>query len=126
MMIKLIVDRDVPEISRIWEQHHANDFSLPSRKNVVIEAKVVEGDKLIAYGMVRKVAEPIFVLDLDARQREKTKALELLMIEAYRGCEAHKLTRLFSFIRDPNFADLVVKRFGFERADLGEFLIKEL
>lgn len=126
MKLELVKDTDVTEISNIWEKHHCRSFSLPHRKNLITEAKAVKNGKIIGYGQVRVIAEPILVLDLDARQRDKARALELLMIEAHRGTRAAKLDRMFAFIRDANFADLIESRYGFERADLGEFLIKEL
>jgi hypothetical protein len=124
--LSLVTDSDVESIGKVWESHHSHSFELPSRKRLIVEAKVVNGDRLIAYGQVRLVAEPIFVLDLDARPREKIEALKLLMSEAYRGIERFGLRRAHAFIRDPYFADLIVRHFGWERGDLGELLIKEL
>lgn len=119
-------NQDVPEISKIWEEHHRYSFALPSRKGVVVEANAVEHGKIVGYGQVRLIAEPILVLDLNASRRQKIRALELLMNEAFRGVDRTGLKKLFAFTRDPEFADLIVKHFGYQRADLGEFLIREL
>ena len=124
--IKIVNDDDVKAISEIWERHHSHSFSLPSRRNIIIEAKVEKDDRLIGYGQVRLVAEPILVLDLDARQRDKIEALRLLMLEAYRGTERFGLKRMHAFIRDPYFADLIVRHFDYQRCDLGELLVKEI
>ena len=121
-----MTEKDIKTISQIWEKHHSHSFELPSRKNLIIEAKVEKDDRLIAYGQVRRVAEPIFVLDLDTRARDKIEALKLLMAEAYRGVELEGLRRIHAFIRDPYFADLIVRHFGYERCDAGELLVKEL
>jgi len=119
-------NQDVTEITKIWEEYHKHSFSLPVRKGVIVEANAVERNRIIGYGQVRLVAEPILVLDLNASKRQKIRALELLMNEAFRGVSQAGLKRIFAFTRDPEFTDLVVKHFGYERADLGEFLIKEL
>jgi hypothetical protein len=126
MILTQTLASDVPEITKIWEAHHARSFSLPTRDGVIVEANAVEAGKIIAYGQVRHVAEPIFVLDLNATRRQKIKALELLMNEAFRGISKAGLKQIFAFARDPEFADLIVKHFGYQRADLGEFLIREL
>lgn len=126
MDIRHVKQADIAEITRIWEQHHAHSFALPHRRNLITEAVIEADGKLIAYGQVRHVAEPILVLDLNARQRDKREALIYLMHEAFRGTHNAGLDRLFAFTRDPDFADLIVKHFKYERADLGEFLIREL
>ncbi len=54
--IKIVNDDDVKAISEIWERHHSHSFSLPSRRNIIIEAKVEKDDRLIGYGQVRLVA----------------------------------------------------------------------
>lgn len=126
MKITSTSDADVKRITEIWDKHHSRGFSLPHRKNLIVEANIVDDGKIIAYGQVRHVAEPIIVLDLDATRRQKIRALEMLMLEAFRGTSRAGLDRLFAFTRDPDFADLIVKHFAYERADLGEFLIREL
>lgn len=125
MKIERVQDNDIIEISDIWERHHCRAFSLPHRKNLITEAKVTHEGKIIGYGQVRPIAEPILVMDLDARLRYRTLALQLLMQEAISGTRRVGLDRMFAFIRDPVFADLIEKRYCFNRADLGEFLIKE-
>lgn len=126
MKLSKVQTVDLIQIYKLWEDHHARSFSLPHRQNLITEAIAREDDRLIAYGQVRIVAEPILVLDLNARPREKAQALELLMNRAVEQTRLAGLDRLFSFIRDPDFADLIVKKYKFERADLGEFLIREL
>jgi hypothetical protein len=119
---------DVEAIDRIWRKHHSNDFSVPDRRNAVVDA-VVEDDngEVIAYGQVRLFAEAMFILDLDARARDKIEALKLLMLEAFRGTDSAGLRNLYAFISDPEFADLIEKHFGFERADkVGELLLREI
>ena len=125
MKIESLKPEDIPLISKIWETHHAHSFALPTRANVVTEVKAVDGDKIIGYGQLRLVAEPIMVLDLDATSRQKYEALRLFMLEAYRGAEQARIKHMFIFVRDPNFADVLTKHYAFSRADLGEFLVKE-
>lgn len=127
MNIVKVNEHDISAISDIWERCHSHSFELPSRRNLITEAKILnDKDKIIGYGQVRLVAEPIMILDLETRLRDRIKALQLLMTEAYRGVELVGLKRIHAFIRDPYFADLIVKHFGWTRGDLGELLVKEL
>jgi hypothetical protein len=126
MHLEHVCDKDIPDISSIWRRHHSHAFPLPHRTNLITEAKAVIDGRIIGYGQVRPIAEPILVLDLDARLRDRVEALHLLMVEAHRGVRSVGLDRMFAFIRDPIFADLIEKRYGFDRSDIGEMLIKEL
>lgn len=119
---------DIDAIDQIWRKHHSNDFSVPDRRNAIIDA-VVENDngEVIAYGQVKMFAEAMFILDKDAPARDKVMALRLLMLEAFRGTDSANLRNLYAFISDPEFADLVAKHFGFERVqNPGELLLREM
>lgn len=121
-------DSDVLEIDRIWQAHHSDDFSVPDRRNAVIDA-VVEGEngEVIAYGQVKLFAEAIFILDKSASPKDKARALKLLMSEAFRGTYSAGIRDLYAFIQDPDFERLIEKHFDFEvLARPGTLLKREL
>lgn len=116
-MVKLRSFRreDISQIDEIWRKHHSDDFSVPDRRNAVIDAVVEgEGGKVIAYGQVKLFAEAILILDKDASPRDKYKALTLLMLEAFRGADSAGIRDLYAFIQDPDFENLIAKHFDFE------------
>ena|SRR5215510_7493805 len=119
---------DIPRIDEIWRKHHSNDFSVPNRQNSVIDAVVEDESRVvIAYGQVKLFGEAVFILDKDASLRYKIEALKLLMSEAIMGSEIAKLEDIYCFIRDPDFATLISKHFGFEIVDdPGELLLRRL
>jgi L-amino acid N-acyltransferase YncA len=118
---------DVPEISKIWETHHSEDFGLPNRRSAVIDAVIEDHGKIIAYGQVKLFAEAMLFLDKSASLRARVTALRLLMLEAFRGAEQAGIQEIYAFITDPNYALLLQKHFKFYQADKpGELLIKEL
>lgn len=128
MKIRPFRQDDVEVIDEIWRKHHANDFSVPNRNNLVIDA-VVEGSSgtVVAYGQVRLFAEAMFFLDKDASQRDKVQALRLLILEAIRGTNLAGLEDLYCFIKDPQFATLISKHFSFEIVDEpGELLLRKV
>lgn len=128
MKIRPFLPEDVEVIDAIWRKHHANDFSVPNRNNLVIDAVAEDASgTVVAYGQVRLFAEAMFFLDKDASQRDKVQALRLLILEAIRGADLAQLEDLYCFIKDPAFATLISKHFSFEIVDEpGELLLRKV
>jgi len=121
-------DSDIPRISAIWEKHHSTDHSLPDRQNSIVDA-VVEDDagNIVAYGQVKLFAEAMLFLDFDSSKLAQGEAIKLLMQEAFRGTREFRLKDIYAFIKDPAFADLIERHFGFQRtAYPGELLLRRL
>ena len=59
------------------------------------------------------------------QRRQKVDAVKLLMAEAFRGCDQAGIHQVYAFIKDPLFATLISKHFGFEIVDKGELLLRE-
>jgi hypothetical protein len=118
---------DIPEIDKIWTEHHSDDYSLPNRNSMIIDAVVEEDGKIIGYGQVRIFAEAMLFLDKDAPLRSRILALKKLMLEAFRGTQQAGIEEIYAFINDPDFSLLIQKHFHFSPADKpGELLIKRL
>lgn len=128
MNIRRFKRGDEEVIDEIWRKHHADDFSVPNRNNLVIDAVVEDSSgTIVAYGQVRLFAEAMFFLDKDASQRNKVEALKLLILEAIRGADLAGLEDLYCFIKDPQFATLISKHFSFEIVDEpGELLLRKV
>lgn len=117
---------DIGAISEIWEKHYSLESSLPDRRNSVIDAVVEDSDgKIIGYGQVKLFAEAMLFLDKDASPRDKVQALKLLMLEAFRGTQLAGIGQMYCFIKDPDFATLIERHFGFSIVDKGELLFRE-
>jgi N-acetylglutamate synthase-like GNAT family acetyltransferase len=125
MILRSFRDEDIPAIDKIWRDHHSSDFSVPDRRNKIVDAVVVENEKIIGYGQVKLFAEAMLILDLSASRRQKVDAIKLLMAEAFRGCDQAGIHQVYAFIKDPLFATLISKHFGFEIVDKGELLLRE-
>ena len=125
MILREFRDEDIPAIDKIWRDHHSSDFSVPDRRNRIVDAVVVEGEQVIGYGQVKVFAEAMLILDLDASRRQKIEAIKLLMLEAFRGCDQAGIHQVYAFIKDPDFATLISRHFGFEVVDKGELLLRE-
>jgi L-amino acid N-acyltransferase YncA len=118
---------DVPEISKIWDDYHADLYGLPNRRTSIVDAVVEHNSKIVGYGQVKLFAEGMMFLDKSASLRTRIGALKLLMREAFRGTEQAGLQEMYVFITDPNFALLMQKHYHFFQAyKPGELLVKEL
>lgn len=129
MSVKLrsFQNSDIEAINEIWERHYSKDSSLPNRNNAIVDAIVEDDGHIIAYGQVKLFAEAMFFLDKNAPKRVRVEALILLMTEALRGCNVTGIEDIYCFIKDPQFASLISKHFGFEVADEpGELLLRRL
>lgn len=125
MQLRGFRQTDIEPIDEIWRKHHSRDFSVPDRRNMIAEAVVEKEGKVIAYGQVKLFAEAMLILDKDASQRDKIEAIKLLMLEAFRGAQAHGQNQMYAFIKDPDFATLIARHFGFDIVDKGELLFRE-
>ena len=125
-MIKLrsLAESDIITLDKLWQEHWSNQ-SLPGLKNRVIDAVACDGERIIGYGQVKLFAEAQLFLDPTCRKRDRVQALKLLMAEAERGTNRAGLEDLYIFIKDPDFAVLIAKRYGFDRIiEPGELLLK--
>jgi len=125
MRLRAFQDADIPAIDKIWQEYHSSDFSVPDRENKIVDAVVVEDDRVIAYGQVKVFAETMLILDLSASRKQKIEAIKLLMLEAFRGADEAGIKQMYAFIKDPDFATLISRHFGFEVVDKGELLLRE-
>ena len=126
MRLRAFRDEDIPAIDRIWREHHSHDFSVPDRENMIVDAVIVNNDdEVVAYGQVKVFAEAMLILDLGSSQRDKITAIQLLMLEAFRGCDQAGIKQVYAFIKDPAFATLISRHFGFDVVDKGELLLRE-
>lgn len=127
-MIKLrsLTPSDIEPLDVLWREHWS-DTTLPNLKNRVIDAVAFDDttQRIIGYGQVKLFAEAQLFLDPTCRKRDRAKALKLLMVEAERGVRRADLEDLYVFIKDPDFAVLIAKRYGFHRVtEPGELLLK--
>ena len=124
MIIRTTARDDYGIVEELWRTYGSN-YELPNLSNTVTHAVVQNEDKIIAFGMVKLFAEAVLVLDHSESRRNKVNAIKLLMLEAFRGCDQHKLSQLHCFIKDEQFARLMMKHYSFNKV-LGEALVMDL
>src|SRR5258708_36055439 len=104
MKCRSITKEDLDEIYKLNEQQ---DFKLEDINNCIID-KIVEGKegKIIAYGIVKRLAEAIILVDMDSPKISRAKALRELMSYAFWGCKKEGIPQLHCFVKDREIAEL--------------------
>lgn len=127
MKLRPFKSGDELAVDKIWKAHH-QDFSVPNRDRMIAEVVAEDDDgNVVAYGQVKLFAEAIMLIDKDASPRNKVNALKELLLEAFRGTDQAGLQELYCFCKDPEFATLLAKHFGFEIVDYpGELLLRKV
>lgn len=124
--LRPLIETDILKLDELWRAHWQSS-SLPNRVNCIVDAVVDdrESGRIIGYGQVKLFAEAMLFLDPTTPKRARVKALKLLMAEAFRGAGRYGIEDMYAFIKDPDFALLIEKRYGFQRViEPGELLLK--
>lgn len=108
------VRSDSAKIKEVHEKFHEEDFPLPSYDNVLADAVADNGQGLIAYGMVKVLAELILISDKDKPLRDRMNALDMLVKAAVSQAKEIGLEQLYITVSDPRFSELLKKHFGFK------------
>ena len=100
---------DLPEIEDLAKGYENNP--LPSKFE---HAAVVEGDDIVAFGVVRSNLEAI--LYCTGTPKEKVEALKQLIRQARTDALCLGFNSLDVLAQDEAFAQVLIKHFGFRRA----------
>jgi hypothetical protein len=125
LTIRPIKREDVAGIDEVYRSGHDNVFSLPDLSNQITSAVVVKEGKIIAFGVVKVFSEAIAVLDLREAKVDRLQSMEMLMLEAVRGCVEAGITQLHVFAHDEGLAKILEKHYEFKPVK-GIALVKEL
>lgn len=127
MIVRPYLQSDLDHVNRIWEEHWSTEASIPRRSNSIVDRVVEDKGRIIAYGQVHHFAEAMSFPDMNCSRRERILALKMLLTEAFIGVDKAGLKELYIFSRQPEFASILSRHFGFEIIDNpGELLLREV
>lgn len=112
-MFRLVQHSDIPKIQHIYAKHHMESFGLFNTNGNLASGVYENGGEVIAYGMIKQLAEAILVMDLDLSARKRVKALLNLIQFAINKSKEADLQQLHAFVKDERFANILRKDFGF-------------
>ena len=111
MIIKPINYADIESINKL--NLLSNDFKLNTITDAIVDRIVYEGNQVVAYGIVKKMAEAIMLTNPEVPLTLRSKAMRELMIDAEIGSKAFGCSQMHCFVKDPRLADLLIKHFDF-------------
>ena len=113
MRVIVVTDADLPRISELNDLQ--DGFKLNNLDNIIIERLVLDGDRTIAYGVVKKMAEAIVFVNTNEPKYLRTQAIAELMQYAEFGTSKAGLQQLHCFTGNEGLARMLERKFGFIR-----------
>lgn len=102
------------DLECIDELNRLQDFKLPDVKHCLVDRIVYDGDTVIAYGIVKKMAEAILLVNPSAPLPSRAKAMRELMIVAEAFSARADCQQLHCFVKDARLVKTLEKQFGFK------------
>lgn len=110
MIVRPAKKEDWPDLVRLVKEH---DFPLPVFKNMVDILVIEDEGKIVAWGYTKRFVEIVFIPDRQSSKVKKIKSLKLLSEKSTELTKARGIDMVHSFVSDPDFAKLLVERFGY-------------
>ena len=111
MIVRPVTLDDFEIIKKLNEEH--KDFKLSHFHNPIIDRIVFSKGKPVAYGLVKRMAEAIMLVDSEAPLSTRAKAMMELMQYAEYGAKAEGCDQLHCFVSSPKLANALTKHYGF-------------
>lgn len=111
MIIREIGRDDLEIINKL---NKVQDFKLSDIKHCIVDRIVYEGTEIVAYGIVKRMAEAILLVNPAISKLTRAKAMRELMIVAEAYSEKSDCQQLHCFVSDLKLAKLLEKQFGFK------------
>lgn len=115
---------DIPQLRELCDKYSHAGFDLPSKHNIFADAIVEHNGRILAYGIVKMIAEAILIMDHALPVKERGDAITLLIQEAVRQTSKKQLLELQA-VCEPKFAGVMKKHYGFQQVT-GELLVLDI
>jgi hypothetical protein len=115
MIIRQIEAKDLDVIEEMNKIQ--GDFKLTNIDNCIIDRIVYDGHIPVAYGIVKRLAEAIMLINPNAPKLIRAKAMRELMKYAESGCYREKIYQLHCFVSNPKLGASLAKQFKFIKSN---------
>lgn len=115
---------DVEAIRALRKKYHDDGFDFPAGDQIFTDQVVEVDGKIVAYGVLKILAEAILIMDHSMPQKVKVQALTLLIQEAVKQAHIKKI-REVQAVCEPRFSALMKKQFGFQQLQ-GETIVLDI
>lgn len=113
--------RFMQRLNELQTEFKLKDFD----KGIIHRLAMSENDEPIAYGIVKKMAEAIILVNPEAPKISRAKAMRELMEYAEVGARLEKCEQLHCFVKREDMSHLLQKQFGF-RVSSNICLVKDI
>lgn len=124
MIIRNVKGRDVDRIQDLCRKYRNSGFELPEPRNIFADAVVEHEGIVIAYGVLKMLAEAVLILDHSLSPKDRGEALTLLIQEAVKESSKKGLLEVQA-VCEPKFAKVMKKHYGFQKLD-GETIVLDI
>lgn len=109
----IIRDITIGDYGLINDLNQLQDFKLKNINNAIIDKIVMINDNPIAYGIVKRLAEAIILVNPSAPLISRAKAMRELMSYAEYGSKKEGCEQLHCFVSDEKLAKTLIKHYNF-------------
>lgn len=99
----------VEDLEKIRNLEKSYEFQIPSK--FIHAAVAVDGEEILAFGLIRFLIEAVLVCD--GRKRQKVESISQLLSQMTVDAKSLKIPQIHAFVRDEIFADILIKKFNF-------------
>lgn len=103
------------DLDRLIELNEQQDFKLSTIKNRIWDCIIEQDNKIIAYGIVKPMAEAIILLDLKAPKISRARAGRQFLLDAQIAARKVGCEQLHVFNSDEKLSQMQEEHFGFIR-----------
>lgn len=115
---------DVLDIRALRQRYHNDGFEFPAGNQIFADAVVEADGKIVAYGVLKVLAEAILIMDHSMPQKVKVQALKELIQAAVQACSERDIKELQA-VCQPEFSAVMKKQFGFQKLQ-GETIVLDI
>lgn len=116
MVLREAFYNDLPLIDKF--NHAQKDFKINNLDNMIIDRLVFDDNgNSVAYGLVKRMAEAIMLVNSEASLLTRAKAMRELMQYAEYGAKKEKCDQLHCFVSDKRLARTLSKHYGFIQSE---------
>ena len=93
------------------------DFKLDHIQNAIIDRIVYDDNVPVAYGIVKRMAEAIMLVNPKVPINTRAKAMRELMLVAQVGAKNFGCEQLHCFVKNPSLVHLLERQFNFRKTE---------
>lgn len=101
MIVRGLVERDIPRINELHEKYHKDTAYFPHLSTVLAHGVVCEDSEILAYGALAISGEAVMMLDVGIPAIKKGRVIRLLVGKVKEEAEKRRLDKVVILSENP-------------------------